>query len=159
MPRPEGRPGWVRVDSVHQGDLDKVKGLYHINAVNEVIEYQLTGCVERISENFLLPVLERLLESFHVVAQGLHSDRGSEYVNCQVDALLEKLHVAEFTKSRLRRSNPNIQIGSLAGPSCCEARCSAKGRCGTPCIGSAACGSPATTALAWSRSAIASILR
>ena len=112
---------------MHQGDLDRVKGVYPINAVNEVIEYQFTGCVERISENFLLPVLERLLESFHVVVQGLHSDNGSENVNCQVDALLEKLHVAEFTKSRLRRSNLNIQIGSLAGPSCCEARCSAKG--------------------------------
>ena len=119
---------------MHQGDLDKVKGVYRINAVNEVIEYQFTGCVERISENFLLPVLDRLLESFHFVVQGFHSDRGSEYVNYQVDALLEKLHVAEFTKSRLRRSNPNIQIGSLAGPPWREARCSAKGPCGTSCL-------------------------
>lgn len=106
-PRREGRPGWTRVDSVHQGDLGKVKGVYHINAVNEVIQYQFTGCVERISENSLLPVLEHLLETFHFVVQGFHSDRGAEYVNYQVDALLEKLHVAEFTKSRPRRSNDN----------------------------------------------------
>ena len=119
---------------MHHGDLDKVKGGYRINAVNEVIEYQFTGCVERISENFLLPVLDRPLESLHLVVQGSHSDRGSEYVDCQVDVLLEKLHVAEFTESRLRRSNPNIQIGSLAGPPCREARCSAKGPCGTSCL-------------------------
>ena len=144
---------------MQQGDLDKVKGVYHINAVNEVIRDQFTGCVECISENSLLPVLERLLESFPFVVRGSHSDRGSEYVNCQVDALLEKLHVAEFTKARLRRSNLNLQSGSLAGPPCREARCSAKGRCATPCIGSAACGSPATTAPGRSCSAIASILR
>jgi hypothetical protein len=27
-PAPEGRPGFIRIDSVHQGDLDGVKGLY-----------------------------------------------------------------------------------------------------------------------------------
>ena len=106
-PRPEGRPGWIRVDSVHQGDLDKVKGVYHINAVDEVTQYQFTGCVERISENFPLPVLERLLESFPFAVQGFHSDNGSEYINYQVAALLEKLRVTEFTKSRPRRSNDN----------------------------------------------------
>ena len=158
-PRREGRPGWIRVDSVRQGDLDNVKGVYHINAVNEVIEYQFTGCVERISENFLLPVLERLLESFHFVVEGFHSDRGSKYVNYQVDALLEKLHVAEFTKSRLRRSNLNLQIGSLAGTPCREARCPAKGPCGTMCADPPDCGSPATTAPARSCSAAASMSR
>ena len=106
-PRREGRPGWTRVDLVHQGDLDKVKGVYHINAVDEVTQYQFTGCVERISENFPLPVLERLLESFPFAVQGFHSDNGSEYVNYQVAALLEKLRVTEFTKSRPRRSNDN----------------------------------------------------
>ena len=85
----------------------KVKGVYHINAVDEVTQYQFTGCVERISENFLLPVLERLLESFPFAVQGFHSDNGSEYVNYQVAALLEKLRVTEFTKSRPRRSNDN----------------------------------------------------
>ena len=30
-PRPNGRAGYVRVDSVHQGDLDGLKGLYHIS--------------------------------------------------------------------------------------------------------------------------------
>ncbi len=114
-PRPEGRPGWVRVDSVHQGNLDKVKGVYHINAVDEVTQYQFTGCVERISEHYLLPVLERLLESFPFTVHGFHSDNGSEDVNYQVAALLEKLRVEEFTKSRPRRSNDKALAESKNG--------------------------------------------
>jgi hypothetical protein len=31
-PEPNGQPGSIRIDSVHQGDLDKQKGVYHINA-------------------------------------------------------------------------------------------------------------------------------
>jgi hypothetical protein len=37
-PAPEGRPGFVRIDSVHQGDWDDTKGLYHINAVDCVTQ-------------------------------------------------------------------------------------------------------------------------
>ena len=33
-PAPEGRPGFIRIDSVHQGDLDGTKGLHHFNAVD-----------------------------------------------------------------------------------------------------------------------------
>ena len=56
-PTPEGRPGFLRIDTVHQGDLDGVKGVYHINAVDEVTQWQVVGAVERISEAWLLPVL------------------------------------------------------------------------------------------------------
>jgi hypothetical protein len=34
---PQGKPGYLRVDTVHQRDLDGVKGVYHINAVDEVM--------------------------------------------------------------------------------------------------------------------------
>ena len=34
-PRPEGKPGFLRVDTVHSGDLNGKKGLYHINIVDE----------------------------------------------------------------------------------------------------------------------------
>lgn len=34
-PRPEARPGWVRVESMDQGDLEKGMGVYLINAVDE----------------------------------------------------------------------------------------------------------------------------
>ncbi len=114
-PRPEGLPGYLRVDSVHQGDLDKVKGVYHINVVDEVTQFQFVGSVERISERHLLPVLESLLEAFPFRIRGFHSDNGSEYVNYQVAALLEKLRVGEFTKSRPRRSNDNALVESKNG--------------------------------------------
>ena len=63
-PDPRGEPGHVRVDTVHQGDLDGVKGVYHINVVDEVTQYQQVGTVAAISQAFLMPVLEALLEAF-----------------------------------------------------------------------------------------------
>ena len=108
-PRPEGRPGFVRVDSVHQGDLDGRKGVYEINLVDEVTQYEFVGAVEAISERFLIPVLEGLLGLFPFVIKGFHADNGSEYVNRRVAALLEKLR-AEFTRSRPRRSNDNALV-------------------------------------------------
>jgi len=35
-PDPQGRPGYIRVDTVHQGDLNGVKGVYHLNTIDEV---------------------------------------------------------------------------------------------------------------------------
>jgi len=83
--------------------------------VDEITQFQFVGSVERISENFLLPVLEALLEAFPFVVQSLHSDNGSEYINKRVAKLLEKLHVQEFTKSRARRSNDNALAESKNG--------------------------------------------
>ena len=114
-PRPQGLPGYLRVDSVHQGDLDQVKGVYHINMVDEVTQFQFVGSVEKIAESFLLPVLEDLLAAFPFRIRGFHSDNGSEYVNHQVAAMLEKLRVEEFTKSRPRRSNDNALVESKNG--------------------------------------------
>ena len=54
-PFPDGRPGYLRVDSVHQGDLDGIKGVYLINAVDEVTQFQAVFAVEHISEAYLLP--------------------------------------------------------------------------------------------------------
>ncbi|MHB1203038.1 MAG: hypothetical protein ACYCZC_07840 [Acidithiobacillus sp.] len=114
-PRPEGRPGFLRVDSVHQGDLDGIKGLYHINLVDEVTQFQFIGSVERTSERFLLPILEALLTAFPFTILGFHTDNGSEYINRQVAGLLRKLHIQEFTKSRARRSNDNALVESKNG--------------------------------------------
>jgi len=105
-PQPNGLPGYIRIDSVHQGDQDGVKGVYHINAVDCVTQFQLVATCEKISEAFLLPVIRQLLEGFPFVILGFHSDNGSEYINYQVAKLLEKLRV-EFTKSRPRHSNDN----------------------------------------------------
>lgn len=113
-PKPNGKPGFLRVDSVHQGDWDKHKGVYHINLVDEVTQWELVGCVEGISEQFLEPLLETLLELFPFRILGFHSDNGSEYINHRVAELLEKLVVAQ-TKSRSRRTNDNALVESKNG--------------------------------------------
>ncbi len=113
-PRPEGQPGYLRIDSVHQGDLDGQKGVYHINAIDEVTQFEIVASVERISEAFLLPALESMLEAFPFVLRGFHSDNGSEYVNKVVAQLLDKLLV-EFTKSRARKTNDNALVEGKNG--------------------------------------------
>jgi hypothetical protein len=80
-PRPLGRPGYLRVNTVHQGHQDGRAGLYHINAVDTVTQYQVVGCVETISERHLLPVLEAMLPQIPSVIRGFHSDNGSEFIN------------------------------------------------------------------------------
>jgi transposase InsO family protein len=114
-PAPNNRPGYLRVDSVHQGDQDGVKGVYHINAVDCVTQYEGVATCERISEAFLIPVLEALLESFPFVILGFHTDNGSEYINRNVAKLLNKLLIEEQTKSRSRHSNDNAQAESKNG--------------------------------------------
>jgi transposase InsO family protein len=114
-PAPNNRPGYLRVDSVHQGDQDGLKGLYHINAVDCITQYEAVASCERISEAFLIPVLEALLESFPFAILGFHSDNGSEFINHQVARLLNKLLIEEHTKSRSRHSNDNAQAESKNG--------------------------------------------
>ena len=169
-PQPDGQPGHVRVDTVHQGDRDGIKGVYLINLVDEVTQFEFVGAVVGISERFLVPLLEGLLLSFPfpILARirhqlpaadadalalrgrapssrfdvlsstpasssgprdqagrrldalttkvgdgcglGFHADNGSEYINHQVAALLEKLRVGRFTKSRARHSNDNALV-------------------------------------------------
>lgn len=105
-PNPCGKPGSIRVDSVHQGDLDKVKGVYHINLVDEVTQWQIVGCVEGISEKFMLPLLSDLIAQFPFVVFNFHSDNGSEYINRQVAEMLNRMFIKQ-TKSRARKSNDN----------------------------------------------------
>lgn len=105
-PRPDGKPGYLRVDSVHQGDRDGMKGVYHINAVDEVTQWQVVSAVGQISEAALLPALEAMLEAFPFQIRGFHSDNGSEYINHTVAKLLNKLLIDQ-TKSRPRHSNDN----------------------------------------------------
>ena len=113
-PRPDGRPGFIRIDSVHQGDMDGTKGVYHINAVDIVTQWEVVATCERISEAYLLPVLQDLIDQFPFVILGFHSDNGSEYINRTVATLLEKMRV-EQTKSRSRHSNDNALAESKNG--------------------------------------------
>ena len=113
-PDPHGRPGFLRVDTVHQGDWDGAKGVYHINAVDTVTQWQVVGCTSKISEAYLLPVLEAVLAQFPFTILGFHVDNGSEYINHRVAQMLKKLY-AEFTKSRACRSQDNALVEGKNG--------------------------------------------
>src|SRR5215831_4641400 len=113
-PDPQGRPGYIRVDTVHQGDCEGANGVYHINAVDAVTQWQVVGCASKISEAYLLPVLEAVLRQFPFAIRGFHADNGSEYINHRVAQMLEKLR-AEFTKSRACRSQDNALVEGKNG--------------------------------------------
>jgi hypothetical protein len=113
-PDPQDRPGYLRVDTVHQGDWEGEKGVYHINAVDAVTQWEILGCVPRISEQYLLPVLEAMLHQFPFRMLGFHADNGSEFVNHSVARLLNKLLV-EFTRSRPNRSSDNALVEGKNG--------------------------------------------
>ncbi len=113
-PEPDGQPGYLRIDTVHQGDFDGVKGVYHINAVDEVTQWQVMAATPKISELWLIPVLEAILEQFPFHIRGFHSDNGSEYINERVSGLLGKLLI-EQTKSRARHSNDNGLVEAKNG--------------------------------------------
>ena len=113
-PQPQGQPGFLRLDTVHQGDQPDAKGVYHINAVDEVTQWEVAGSTPRISEAYLKPVLENMLRQFPFRILGFHTDNGSEFINKTVAELLEKLRV-EQTKSRPRQSGDNGLVETKNG--------------------------------------------
>src|ERR1039458_2948113 len=115
-PQPQGQPGFLRLDTVHQGDQPEggEKGVYHINAVDEVTQWEAVGATPRISEAYLEPILEHMLRQFPFRILGFHSDNGSEFINKTVAQLLDKLRV-EQTKSRPRQSGDNGLVETKNG--------------------------------------------
>ena len=113
-PDPGGRPGYLRVDTVHQGDAEHARGIYHINAVDEITQWEIVAAVPRISEAYLEPMLAMVLAQFPFVIHGFHSDNGSEFINQTVARLLNKLMI-EQTKSRPRHSNDNGLVETKNG--------------------------------------------
>lgn len=130
-PQPNGKPGFLRVDTVHQGDEEKdvkgishkgtnhfevsyTKGVYHINMVDEVVQFEFVGAVEKISEAYLTLLLEILIEFFPFKIIEFHSDNGSEYINGIVVQLLNKLLI-KLTKSRSRKTNDNALVEGKNG--------------------------------------------
>lgn len=113
-PEPNGIPGFLRVDTVHQGDLDKTKGVYHINFVDEVTQWEVVIAVEQIAESILEEVLKVALLLFPFCIRNFHSDNGGEYINKTVAALLNKLLIRQ-TKGRPRHSNDNGLVETKNG--------------------------------------------
>ena len=115
QPDAKGKAGYLRVDTVHQGQHDGQLGVYHINAVDMVTQWQVVGCTETISELHLIPVLEAILHQFPFRILGFHCDNGSEFLNHNVVKLLNKLLVEEFTKSRAYRTTDNALVEGKNG--------------------------------------------
>jgi hypothetical protein len=115
QPNPKGRPGYLRVDTVHQGQHDGKAGVYHLNAVDTVTQWEVVGCVKTICERDLIPVLEAMLHQFPFRILGFHCDNGSEFLNHNVVHLLNKLLVEEFTKSRAYRTTDNALVEGKNG--------------------------------------------
>lgn len=65
--------------------------------------------MERISEHYLEPLLEDLIEQFPYRVINFYSDNGSEYINKVVADLLNKLMIKQ-TKSRARHCNDNALV-------------------------------------------------
>jgi transposase InsO family protein len=113
-PDPQGRPGYLRVDTVHQGDWDGHKGVYHINSVDAVTQWEVVGCVPIISAESLELLLEVLMAQHPVPIRGFHVDNGSEYINHVVAKLLGD-SLVEFTKSRAYQSSDNALVEGKNG--------------------------------------------
>ena len=70
-PDPQGRPGTIRIDSVHQGDLDGVMGAYYINAIDSITQWEVVACTEKISEAYLLPAQQAMIEAFPLLIESV----------------------------------------------------------------------------------------
>ena len=73
-PENYGNPGSIRVDSVSQKDV------YHINAVDEITQWEIVFCVPQLSESCMLPALMDILDQFPFRIFNFHSDRGKETI-------------------------------------------------------------------------------
>ena len=115
-PQPQGKPGFLRLDTVHQGDQPQggEKGVYHINAVDQVTQWEVAGATPRISEAYLEPLLAQMMRQFPFRILGFHSDNGSEFINKTVAGLLNKMLI-EQTKSRPRQSGDNGLVETKNG--------------------------------------------
>jgi len=113
-PQPQGLPGYLRLDTVHQGDQEGRKGIYHITAVDQVTQWEIVAATPQISELWLIPLLQTMLQQFPFVIRGFHSDNGSEFINYTVAKLLGKLLI-EQTKSRAHHSGDNGLVEAKNG--------------------------------------------
>jgi len=113
-PEPGGKPGYLRVDTIHQGDREGQKGVYHINTVDEIIQWEVIGAAEKITEEYLLPLLEKIIASYPYQILNFHADNGSEYINQKVAEMLNRLLI-KLTKGRPRHSNDNALVETKNG--------------------------------------------
>lgn len=107
-PESNNLPGAIRIDTVHQRDV------FHINAVDEITQWEIVVCVPVIAESVMKPALERLLAQFPFRVFNFHSDRGGEFINYNVETILNRLLI-KHTKSRSRHCNDNALVETKNG--------------------------------------------
>ena len=112
-PKPNGQSGYLRIDTVHQGDHNKSKGVYYINAVEQETQYEVVTAVAQLREEQVHPALQHLMEQFPFRIRGVRTDNGTEYVNhivgtgCSNTALI-------VTRSRLSNDNGLVESKNAA---------------------------------------------
>lgn len=102
------RPGSIRVDTVHQNEV------YHINSVDEILQWEILVCVPKICEVCMIPAIKDLINQYPFVIFNFHSDRGGENINYQVADLLQRLLIKQ-TKSRSNHCNDNALVETKNG--------------------------------------------
>ena len=107
-PNPNNMPGSIRIDTVSQSDV------FYINSIDEVTQWEVVVCVPQITEYYLLPALQSLIDQYPFKIFNFHSDRGSEFINRIVEHLLNKLLIHQ-TKSRSRHVNDNALVEGKNG--------------------------------------------
>lgn len=107
-PENYGKPGSIRIDSVSQKDV------YHINAVDEITQWEIVFCVAQLSMSCMLPALEEMLNQYPFEIFNFHSDRGRETINHQVANMLEQMFIKQ-TKSRSYHSGDNALVETKNG--------------------------------------------
>jgi len=80
------------VDTVHQGDWDGAKGVYHIHALDAVTQWQAVGCVSKISGVYCCPCWKRCWRSFRLWCRGFtpttaRSTSISEWRKCRTSCI------------------------------------------------------------------------
>lgn len=108
-PQDLGCAGHLRIDTVHQGDLDGRKGIYTLNIVDTATQWQVLGCVGALTHEHVVPAIEAMLRQIPFEIRGLHSDNGSEFINYMLSNMLKHKAITQ-TKSRPRRSTDNALI-------------------------------------------------
>jgi hypothetical protein len=99
------------IGTVHQGDRDGIKGLYHVNSVDEVTQWEIVGAVPFISEQWLIP----LLEPFPFRLHGLHSGNGKRVHQSHRRAAAP--HAADRTNQAAARPQQRQRPGGIKEPS------------------------------------------
>lgn len=107
-PQNYGKPGSIRIDSVSQKDV------YHINSVDEIVQWEIVFCVPQLSERFMIPALEEIFEQYPFIIFNFHSDRGKETINYLVADLLQRLLIKQ-TKNRSYHSGDNALVETKNG--------------------------------------------